>query len=194
MAKTTLLRSEPRPDGIELHDEQGLYALSRVQRTAQSIANRVRIAITPPGAEFQLKRVLVVDDQPDAADAMATVLELLGFPVRACYSGLAALAIADTFDPQVCLLDLMMPGMDGLELADRLKTRLGGRPLLLVATSGQDDFECKARTALAGFHEHITKPVDVRSLMYALVRLGQIFVVPNTRSTVTIDQPLLSVE
>ena len=112
-----------------------------------------------------------MDDHPDAADALAAVLELLGCPVRTSYDGFSALVIAEEFDPQVCLLDLRMPRMDGLELAARLKNRAGDRPLLLVATTALGDEATRSRTALSGFHAHLTKPVDVSMLVEEITRL-----------------------
>ncbi len=165
---------EPEP---EPHTGSRLFALSRVKQAANSIADRVRQALTPEG--FRPMRVLVVDDHPDAAEALAAVLDLLGCPVRACYSGLAALAMAEAFEPQVCLLDLKMPGMDGLELASRLRAWSAGRPLLLVATTALGDAEMKARTARAGFHYHLTKPVDASTLIDALSKLGEIIARPG---------------
>ncbi len=162
-----------------------LSALSRVRRAAASISYRVREALTPVG--FEPMRVLVVDDFPDAAEALAAVLEVLGCPVRACYSGPAALAIVKAFDPQVCLLDLMMPVMDGLELASRLKARSAGRPLLLVATTALGDADARAHTALAGFHYHLTKPIDVCVLIEALTELGKIITRPADPDTTTTD-------
>src|SRR5262249_48981709 len=91
--------------------------LLRVRQTAHAIADRVRHAMLPEESNFTPLRVLVVDDHPDAADSLGAVLEMLDCPVRVCYDGATALAIAETFQPQVCLLDLMMPRMDGLELA-----------------------------------------------------------------------------
>ena len=111
------------------------YTFDRIRTTARSIEDRVRRALIPAGSKVATLRFLVVDDHPDAADALAAVLELLGCPVRTCYDGFSALVIAEEFDPQVCLLDLRMPRMDGLELAARLKNRAGDRPLLLVATT-----------------------------------------------------------
>ncbi len=128
-------------------------------------------------------RVLVVDDHPDAADALAAVLELLGCPIRTCYNGRTALVVAAEFDPQVCLIDLMMPGMDGLELATRLKTQAAGRPLLMVATTALADAETQARTALAGFHYHLSKPVGVTTLIDTLTRLGEILSRPLDSDT-----------
>src|SRR5205823_7219207 len=101
-------RPSPRPEERRVPDDHdptrgpSLYALSRVHRTARTAADRVREALTPPGAVIAPLRVLVVDDHPDAADALVAVLELLGCPARACYSGHSALAAAEEFDPQVC--------------------------------------------------------------------------------------------
>jgi CheY-like chemotaxis protein len=162
-----LLPPEPDPS-----TDPNLEALSRVRQAARSIAERVRHALSPPG--FVPMRVLVVDDHPDAADALAAVLELLGCPVRACHNGQEALAVVGEFQPQVCLIDLVMPGMDGLELAARLRVWAAGRPLLVVATTALGDAETKARTALAGFHEHLVKPVDVPTLIDTLTRLGKV--------------------
>jgi CheY-like chemotaxis protein len=164
--------SPPPPPPVD----PGLAALSQVKDTANTIATRVRQALTPE--KFRPLRVLVVDDHPDAADALAAVLDLLGCPVRACYSGYTALAVAEEFDPQACLLDLVMPTMDGLELASRLKARAAGRPLLLVATTALGDAEARARTSAAGFHYHLTKPVDAATLIDTLTQLGQILAKP----------------
>lgn len=148
--------------------------LVRIRQTAHSITSRVRHALLPDGAEFRPLRVLVVDDHPDAADALAAVLELLDCPARACHDGATALAVAAEFRPQVCLLDLMMPVMDGLELAARLRDQVGPRPLLLVATTALGDIEARTGTALAGFHYHLVKPVDAPTLIDVLARLGRV--------------------
>jgi len=143
-----------------------------VKQAASSIAERVRQALTPEG--FTQMRVLVVDDHPDSADALAAVLDLLGCPVRTCYSGAAALEAAKQFAPQVCLLDLRMPGIDGLQLAAELKRRAAGQPPLLVATTALGDPESQARTSQAGFHYHLIKPIDVTTLITTLTNLGEI--------------------
>jgi CheY-like chemotaxis protein len=176
-ASGTTEQNPPAPDPISDTDtdlDVGGRGFARIRQTANSISDRVRRALTPAGAEFAPLRVLVVDDHPDAADALAAVLELLGCPVRACYDGESALAEAADFRPHVCLLDLVMPVMDGLELAARLKERAGPRPLMLVATTALGDLEARTRTAVAGFHYHLTKPVDVVRLIEALTRLRDI--------------------
>jgi CheY-like chemotaxis protein len=156
-----------------------MSAMLQVRQTADSISGRVRNAMLPAGIRFTPLRVLVVDDYPDAADALAAVLEMLDCPVRACYDGPTALEVAADFRPQVCLLDLMMPRMDGLELAARLRQQAGGRPLLLVATTALGDIETRTQTATSGFHYHLTKPVDTLTLVEALVRLGEVLARPS---------------
>jgi CheY-like chemotaxis protein len=130
---------------------------------------RIRAALVP--AKFVPVRVLVVDDYPDAAQSLAVVVEMLGCPVRACSNGWDALNVVKEFEPQVCLIDLVMPVMSGLELARRLKVWAASRPLLLVATTALGDAESKASTAIAGFHEHLVKPIDPATLIDLLVRL-----------------------
>lgn len=165
------------PPGQEVLPDPNLYAIARVKQAANSIAERVRQALTPEG--FTKMRVLVVDDHPDSADALAAVLDLLGCPVRACYSGSTALEEAGQFIPQVCLLDLRMPGIDGLELASRLKIQAADRPPLLVATTALGDEESKTRTTEAGFHYHLIKPIDVSTLIETLTHLGEIIAHPT---------------
>src|SRR5262245_5272199 len=139
---STDIESEPSAT----HSER---LLDRVKEVARGIESRVRDALNPRQSPVTQLRVLVVDDHPDAADSLAAVLELVGCPVRACYDGQSALAVAAEFEPHVCLLDLMMPEMDGLELAGHLKARSGARPLLLIATTALGEWDVRTRTALA---------------------------------------------
>ena len=135
----------------EASTHTGRLLLDRVKEIARGIEGRVRHALNPTDAPVTQLRILVVDDHPDAADSLAAVLELVGCRVRSSYDPVAALAVAAEFEPHVCLLDLMMPTMDGLELASHLKARAGSRPLLLIATTALGDWEARTRTALAGF-------------------------------------------
>lgn len=153
--------------------------IDRVKSVAQSITHRVREAIAhhdtatlPVGAAGATRplRVLVVDDNPDAADALAAVVELLGCEVRACYDGESALDAIRAELPDVCLLDLMMPGLDGLELAGLIRDYVGRRPMLLVATTALGSLEDRTATALAGFHFHLVKPIDTPTLRAAFER------------------------
>ena len=88
----------------------------------------------------------------------------MGFQACACYDGPAALAMAAEFLPGVCLIDLNMPGMDGDELAVRLREQADGAPLVLVAVTAMSNEESGRRIREAGFDLHLVKPVDPFSL------------------------------
>lgn len=115
-------------------------------------------------------RVLVVDDNVDAADTLAEVVRLLGYDARVCYDGTGALAAVREEPPDACLLDLTMPCLDGIELAALIRAEVGRRPLLLVATTALGSLEDRTATALAGFHFHLVKPVTVETLQATLDR------------------------
>ena len=112
-------------------------------------------------------RVLVVDDNRDAADSLADLLRLYEADVRVCYSGAAALELSGAFDFEAGVLDIHMPGMDGCELAGRLR---GATPnqVLLVALTGVSDDAARRRTAAAGFDLHLTKSSAPDLLVAAL--------------------------
>ncbi len=150
-----------------------LPALERVRQTAHDIEDRVRSVLTPPDSHVSALRILVVDDVADAADSLTVVLELVGCSVRACYDARAALRIAGEFDPQVCLLDLVMPDMGGLELGACLRVAAEGKPLVLIATTALGSDETKSRTKVAGFDAHLTKPIDVSILIEAIAQLWE---------------------
>lgn len=111
-------------------------------------------------------RILCVDDHPDAAETTATLLELYGYVCRACFDGPSALAEAEAFDPDVCILDLHMPGMDGDVLAARL--RQAGRCAFLIALTAMHDNASSRRIAAAGFDRHFVKPLDPALLAGAI--------------------------
>jgi PAS domain S-box-containing protein len=115
-------------------------------------------------AESSVLRVLVVDDNRDAADSLAMMLELTGHEVRAAHDGLAALAEAERFEPDVILLDIGMPGMNGYEVAMRLRETPHGRHARIVALTGWGAEDDKRRAVEAGFDQHLTKPVDPASV------------------------------
>jgi CheY-like chemotaxis protein len=105
-------------------------------------------------------RVLCVDDNRDAADTLGVLLELVGFEARVCYDGASALVVADRFRPDAAILDLSMPGMDGIEVGRQLRARPWARALPLVALTALGGEDARKRTAEAGFDLHLTKPVD----------------------------------
>ena len=118
-------------------------------------------------------RVLCVDDNRDAADSEAMLLELHGCEVDVCYDGHSALAAALRFSPDVCLIDVNMPGMDGCEVARRLRSWRRGQPVYLIAVTAHGSDETREETAAAGFDLHLVKPADWDELSLALAELEQ---------------------
>jgi len=109
-----------------------------------------------------------VDDNVDAAESLSRLLRMQAHEVRVEYDGLAAVAAARDMNPDVVLLDIGLPKMDGLEVAKILRARADGRRPLLVAMTGFGQAKDRARTAAAGFDHHLTKPIDpnlLQSLM-----------------------------
>jgi two-component system CheB/CheR fusion protein len=115
------------------------------------------------------KRVLVVDDNGDARTALQFLLEDDGHEVRTAADGPTALAQANDFFPDVVLLDIGLPGMDGYEVARRLRDLPGGANAVIVAVSGYGQAEDRIRSRAAGFDEHLLKPVAPGPLL-ALVK------------------------
>ncbi|MEO8006292.1 MAG: ATP-binding protein [Betaproteobacteria bacterium] len=113
-------------------------------------------------------RVLVVDDNADSADTLAMLLQLIGHDVRKASNALEALAIAPVFLPEIGIFDIGMPGMDGYELARRVRRESWGRSMQLIALTGWGKDEDKDLAARAGFNRHLTKPVDLRALQEEL--------------------------
>jgi CheY-like chemotaxis protein len=104
-------------------------------------------------------RVLVAEDNPDAAEMMRIVLQMNGSDVRVAMDGEEAITIAEAFDPQIAFLDIGMPRVDGYEAARRIRDVLGER-VVLVALTGWGQDEDKRRSHEAGFHHHLTKPPE----------------------------------
>jgi signal transduction histidine kinase len=123
-------------------------------------------------AALPRRRVLVVDDNLDAADSLATLLRLRGQDVRTAYDGPTGLAAARDFRPDLAFLDIGLPGMDGCELARALRADPAGRDTLLVALTGWGQDEDRQQSHAAGFDEHHAKPLDLPVLEDLVRRAG----------------------
>ena len=135
--------------------------LPRVSGQAPAVAEA---PLAPPQEHEAALRVLVVDDNVDAADMLAMYVEALGHEVLVEDSSISALARAAQAAPDVCLLDIGLPDMDGYELAARLRADPATAGALLVAVTGYGQDQDRQRTREAGFDHHFVKPVDTAAL------------------------------
>ncbi|MFU8816747.1 MAG: ATP-binding protein, partial [Pseudomonadales bacterium] len=117
-----------------------------------------------PLASSGARRVLVCDDNEDAAMVLAMLLRTLGHIVHTAHDGLAAVEQTAEFHPEVIILDIGMPRLDGYEAARRIRALPGGADMRLIALTGWGQHKDKLRAREAGFDEHLTKPVDAEVL------------------------------
>jgi signal transduction histidine kinase len=116
---------------------------------------------TPPS---RLRRVLIVDDNRDAAEMLAEVLSAIGHDTRIAHDGPSALAMLADFSPHVALLDIGLPVMDGYELAQRIRERHGAK-MRILAVTGYGQESDRRRSLEAGFDAHLVKPLDLDAVM-----------------------------
>jgi PAS domain S-box-containing protein len=139
----------------------------------------------PPGEEMRSggeevrpagspRRVLVVDDNADAAESAALLLRMLGHEVKTAHDGPSALQAARAFRPEAVLLDIGLPGMSGYDVAKTLRAEPGNGALVLVVVTGYGQDEDRRRSAEAGFDRHLVKPVDPAAVQALLGSLSTI--------------------
>ncbi|HKX37423.1 MAG TPA: response regulator [Burkholderiales bacterium] len=119
------------------------------------------------------RRVLVVDDNIDAAESIAVFLRLEGHEVRTVSDGAQAVAIAQVFAPQIGVIDIGLPGMNGYEVARRLRLKGAESPALLIALTGYGQKEDRVRSQEAGFDHHFVKPADPRLIQAAIAEWAE---------------------
>ncbi len=110
----------------------------------------------------------MADDNRDAADSLAMMLRLVGYEVHAAHDGQEAVEAAGRLRPDVVLLDIGMPKLNGLQAARHIREQPWGRQMVLVAITGWGQEEDKRRATEAGFDHHLTKPVDPAALQELL--------------------------
>jgi CheY-like chemotaxis protein len=128
---------------------------------------------TPGSASKRFLKILVADDNPDAVNSLATLLEIIGHDVRRGYDGLEALESAAAFRPQVAILDIGMPKFNGYDVARKLRNEPWGKSTVLVALTGWGQEKDKADAKAAGFDRHFTKPADIAALNHFLEETAQ---------------------
>jgi signal transduction histidine kinase/CheY-like chemotaxis protein len=176
----TLVRSLVAMHGgrVEAHSDgpgQGSTFVVRLPPLAQVQAARAGTA--EPVAAMPLRsgrpvRILVVDDNIDAADLLTELFARNGHDVVAAHDGPAALAALERFTPEVAVLDIGLPVMDGYELAARIRERLGAAAPAFVAVTGYGQDTDRARSREAGFHRHYVKPINLEALLAAVQQVA----------------------
>jgi PAS domain S-box-containing protein len=136
----------------------------REVRLTGSLLRPKDVAGSEPVSAIKGWKVLIVDDSVDSADTLAMLLAVRGYRVHTAYSGPEALSVAATFSPDVVLLDLGMPEMDGHEVARRLREEVGLWTSLIVAQTGWGQQRDRDASEAAGFDHHLVKPIDLEDL------------------------------
>jgi CheY-like chemotaxis protein len=151
---------------------QGSEFVVRLQMAAPAACSALPDQATSPASVLAPRHVLVVDDNRDAAQSLGMLLKVLGADVRTVFSGAEALTAIANRRPDVVLLDLGMPGMDGYEVARRIREQPELASVTLIALTGWGQDEDRERTETAGFDHHLTKPADLGMLETLLVSLA----------------------
>jgi CheY-like chemotaxis protein len=139
-------------------------------RTGRRATPRKKGGKTKAAAPPAERRILVVDDEPDTAGALVELLTQRGHTAQAAPDGESALAIVEALDPELALLDLGLPGMNGYEVAGKLREMLGERVMLVALTGYQDD---PVRLREAGFDAHLLKPTSLEKLFTLVAGLDR---------------------
>ncbi len=141
---------------------------SRKAGVVESLASHSKVT-TP--ATLDSRRVLIVDDNIDGAESMATLLELSGHTTRTAHSGPDALEAVRDFRPEVVFLDIGLPGMDGYEVAQRIRAESQVERPMLIALTGWGSHDDRERSRNAGFDHHMTKPIELAQLEQILTQI-----------------------
>ena len=151
---------------------KGSEFVVRLELPAEIPASEPKAAAEPPATS---RRILVVDDNADAADTLEALLKSLGHTVVVSHEGSQAIEAATRFRPEIALLDIGMPGMSGYELARRLRALWPNQPLRIVAITGWGQEMDRQQSREAGFDMHLVKPVELDDLQDALAgRIGPV--------------------
>jgi CheY-like chemotaxis protein len=140
------------------------------ERSARIDAPRDGAAMTGTLTSRDAMRVMIVDDHADSLHSVGRLLRVLGYDVRAARDGPEALSCAAAFLPDAALIDLSLPGMDGCDVARRLRALEATRATRLIAMTGWATRESASRTKEAGFDMHLVKPLTMNVLTDALSR------------------------
>ena len=110
------------------------------------------------------RKILVADDDQDSAESLAMLLQMMGHEVRSALNGLEALAVAAAFEPDLIVLDIGLPGLDGYEVCRRIRQQPWAHTVVIAALTGWTRDEDRDRSQEAGFNHYLVKPVDPKAL------------------------------
>jgi PAS domain S-box-containing protein len=135
------------------------------RRTLSSPLTRSVSVVSAPSVR---RRVLIADDNRDAADSLAILLQMEGHEVTVVHDGTQAISTIDSFRPEIAVLDIGMPELNGYEVARRVRQGPLGSLITLIAVTGWGQASDKARAVAAGFNHHLTKPIEPEALVQML--------------------------
>jgi CheY-like chemotaxis protein len=166
---------------VEMHDGS-VAAHSEGPGRGSEFVVRLPVMSAPPPSHGVLpesmpaakpRRILVVDDNTDAASSLAMLLKISGNEAHTANEGLEAIEVAEAFRPDVVLLDIGMPNLDGLEVCRRIRAQPWGRDMLMIALTGWGQEEDRQKSKDVGFNYHLVKPVDFPTLVRLLAESGE---------------------
>ncbi|QDU27739.1 Autoinducer 2 sensor kinase/phosphatase LuxQ [Anatilimnocola aggregata] len=158
---------------IEVHSEgegRGSEFTVRLPLVLSAV-EKIRPPVVDEPVKSTSRRILVADDNLDSAESLGRLLKLLGNDVSTAHDGLQAVDVAEAFRPDVILLDIGMPKLNGYEACCRIREQPWGKNTIVVAMTGWGQDEDKRRSQAAGFNQHLVKPVDFVALEKLLLSL-----------------------
>jgi two-component system CheB/CheR fusion protein len=159
-------------DAFSAGSGRGSRFVVRLPRAADALAARTPVPANAPGARLRSLRVLVVDDNSDAAESLGLLLRMTGYEVQVAHDGPTALTMAVSSLPEVVVLDIGLPGLDGYQVAARLRQYDGTKHSVLIALTGYGQEGDKVRSKQAGFDYHLVKPAEPEQLQDLLTRVA----------------------
>ncbi len=172
----TLVRRlvEMHEGSVQVHSEGRGKGSEFAVRIPISMERPTAAGLTPSGSglmpHYRPRRILLVDDNVDASESLAVLLRSKGHTLHLVHDGLTALDAAMTFAPDCVLLDIGLPGLNGFQVAERLREQPATQDVLLIAISGYGQAEDLHRSRLAGFNHHLIKPININELLKLLAQ------------------------
>ncbi|MBI2824928.1 MAG: PAS domain S-box protein [Planctomycetia bacterium] len=167
--------TEMHGGSVSVHSEgpgHGTEFIVRLPVAATQTHHR-QPSVNQKSTTLSQRRLLVVDDNEDSAASLGMLLKFLGTDVQVVHDGATALTMIESYRPDVVLLDIGMPGMDGFEVARRVRQRVDFHNIMLIALTGWGQTVDRERTRTAGFDHHLVKPADITALQSLLTTMGE---------------------